>query len=264
MSFNPLDSEYNQSLKNEYYLFFDLGDVIIKTSKLKSFLKNKNAITEYLLKHGIPKSSHLKKRLFELIDYLTGLPRGTATNNNEQLPGVMCDWLTGKINSNKLVAKITDIDPNDNFFVSRTEGNLLIGIAKLLLPSAIIDIHKTTGGIKILQDCCKHAANKVCILSNWDKSSIPLLKEKFPKIFENISDHHIIFSSECGYKKPDPAIFKYAAAQLGIDAKQCILIDDQEENIKGAHSCGWKGIHHTSDSKTAKILTECYGFPCAA
>ena len=260
-----LPDNHSDRAKEEHFIFFDLGDVILKTSTFTAFMKNKGAIAKYMLKHGIPDSKYLKNKLYLLIDHCTnGRARGTATNSNQQVPGIMCDWLEGKIDSEDFVDTITNIDPNDDFFESKAEGELLVGIARLMLPEEMVAIHKTTKTLNTLRKCCEETPGRVGILSNWDKDSIDLLKERFPEIFEDIDDEHIIFSGECGYKKPDHDIYEYAAAQVGVNPGQCVLVDDQEDNIDAAYNCGWSGIHHTSDKETAEALESRYGITCNA
>jgi HAD superfamily hydrolase (TIGR01509 family) len=264
IGFNAIDSKSDLAQKDVYYVFFDIGDVLLKTSKARSFTKNKAAIVKYIFRHGLPNGTYLKKRLFQMMDYTTNLPRGSATNNGEFVPGIMCDWLIGKVDSTTFIKIITNINPADSFFESKAEANLLIGIAKLMLPNALTDIHKTTKSIQTLRKCVECAPDRVCILSNWDKDSIGLLKEKFPEIFTGIDDSQIIFSGECGYKKPDHNIYEFAANKVGISPEQCILIDDQPDNIDSAEKCGWQGIYHTNDTKTANFLEARYGFYCSA
>lgn len=260
-SFNPLSSSLNVA-KRGYYVFFDLGDVLLATNGSKFFGSNKGNFFKYLFKHGLPSRTSLRKRLFELMDYTTKLPRGTATNENEMLPGIMCAWLEGKISSEDFVATVTNIKTTDKFFKSETEGRILINMVRLMLPQSLVNTHETTSTLKLFQTCCKHDASRVCILSNWDKSSIPLLKAKFPEIFAKIKDHQIIFSGELGCKKPDADIYRLAASKIGANPCRCVLVDDQAVNVAAARSCGWRGIVHCDKNETAEILNNFYGFPC--
>lgn len=262
-SFNPISSK-QLAKKDSFYLFFDLGDVLLTTTGSKFFGQNKGNFLLYLFKHGVPNSKALKKRLFELMDYRTGLPRGSATSGGEQIPGLMCEWLEGQISSQDFVNTITNIAPSDPFFKSKVEGRLLINMVKLMLPEQLVAMHTTTNALHLFQDCCKHDRERVCILSNWDKSSVSLLKAKFPQIFAQLSEDQIIFSGELGCKKPDTKIYQLAAQKLGVNPKHCILVDDQVSNIIAARKCGWKGILHLNEIETAKSLTYLYGFACKA
>jgi len=260
-SFNPIISKPAIG-KDKYYVFFDLGDVLLESDHLKAFMDNKGTFIKYLFKHGVPSSHYLKRRMFELMDYQTKLPRGTAVNDNMPMPQIMCDWLKGKVSSQELVDIVTNIQVNDPFFKSKKEAQVLISMVKQMLPENLVNIHRTTKLLKTFQACCKHDANRVCILSNWDSSSLQLLKAKFPEIFSQINDKQIIFSGELGCNKPDPIIYALAANQVGVHPCHCILIDDQAINVQAARKCGWKGIVHTDKNETAEILDEFYGFAC--
>ena len=51
------------------------------------------------------------------------------------------------------------------------------------------------------------------------------------------------FSDEVGRSKPDPAIFRSAADQLGIELTAMVHIGDREHNdIKGAHAMGMRAV----------------------
>lgn len=262
-SFNPISSIFNKN-EDEYVIFFDLGDVLLETNKGKAFFLSPGVFIKNVLKHGVPSGIKITQRLFELIDHQTKLPRGTstATCENIAMPQMMCEWLTGEISSEDFVESITNISPKDPFFKSVAEGELLINAAKLMLPAQLVKINRPTKLLKVFQRCCEHDASRVCILSNWDKSSLDLLKQQFPEIFTKISADQILFSSELGYKKPDAAIFMHAANKVGAKLHRCVLIDDQITNVAGARRCGWKAILHTNTNLTAKLLTDFYGFPC--
>ena len=63
--------------------------------------------------------------------------------------------------------------------------------------------------------------------------------------------------------KPNPAIYLYAAKQLGIDPKQCIAIEDSGHGILAAKTAGMFciGINTGKDLekiKNADLTVECY------
>lgn len=263
-SFNPAISTLN-SPKNGYFLFFDLGDVLLETNKGKAFLASPGVFIKNVLKHGIPNGIMITERMFNLIDHQTGYPaRGsaTATCENIPMPALMCSLMCGEIDSIEFVEKITNINSDDPFFKSHAEGDLIKNTVKMLLPKNLVKINRTTSTLKVFHKCCEHDASRICILSNWDKSSIELLKKQFPEIFAKINENNILFSGELGCKKPDAEIFYQAANKLGVHPSCCVLIDDQISNTAGAEKCGWKTILHTNAKKTAKILNELYDFPC--
>lgn len=60
------------------------------------------------------------------------------------------------------------------------------------------------------------------VISNWDKTAVPLL-EKF-ELVSYFDD--IIISSDVGYEKPNPKIFKIALDQASVLAEDCLYVGD--------------------------------------
>ncbi|HXH27080.1 MAG TPA: HAD-IA family hydrolase [Candidatus Acidoferrum sp.] len=54
-----------------------------------------------------------------------------------------------------------------------------------------------------------------------------------------------IASSEVGFVKPDPEIFRFACQQLHIEPSEAILVDDIPENCSGAQMAGMQAILYT-------------------
>ena len=44
--------------------------------------------------------------------------------------------------------------------------------------------------------------------------------------------------------KPDPAIFRLICERYALDPRECLFIDDNEQNVAGASSVGMKAIWH--------------------
>ena len=60
-------------------------------------------------------------------------------------------------------------------------------------------------------------------------------------ILERFRD--IVVSGVEKLAKPDPAIYRLAAARFGYAGENLLFIDDRADNIAGAASCGWQ-VHH--------------------
>ncbi len=239
-------------------LFFDLGDVLLETSKAQVTWLN-GIPWKFLLKYGNPNAKKITSRLFELIDHQTGNPpRGTATHQDgEQVPELMCDWMEGKVSSQEFVNIVTSIHPNDKFFKSKTEGRFILSAARLMKPEKLVQTRKIRPAmLTTLKACCQNPNCRVGILSNWDKDSIDLLETHFPEIFNQVDPKLILFSSQLGCKKPDHAIYCRAAQIANCDPRLCTLIDDQLDNCQQAQACGWNAIHHTTDNETILELSQ--------
>ena len=86
---------------------------------------------------------------------------------------------------------------------------------------------------------------KTCIATASGRMFIDLVDERLQisKLFNNevysIADvNHI--------PKPDPAVFLFAAEQIGISPEECVVIEDSPNGIKGAKAAGMKCIGITT------------------
>ncbi|XP_047073520.1 haloacid dehalogenase-like hydrolase domain-containing protein 3 [Lolium rigidum] len=90
------------------------------------------------------------------------------------------------------------------------------------------------GAYRTLHDL-KDAGVKLAVVSNFDTRLRKLLKDL------NISDvfDAIVVSSEVGYEKPAPEIFKIALDQIGVEASKAVHVGDDEAADKaGANAIG--------------------------
>jgi epoxide hydrolase-like predicted phosphatase len=94
---------------------------------------------------------------------------------------------------------------------------------------------------------------RLVLLSNTDTMRFGFVKKKFPEIL--IFDEYVL-SFEVGFMKPHPQIYKEALKKAGFPAKECVFIDDREENIKAAAKLGINGIHLGPQTDLAAILKE--------
>jgi putative hydrolase of the HAD superfamily len=64
----------------------------------------------------------------------------------------------------------------------------------------------------------------------------------------------VVISCEVGLRKPDERIFRHALDLLGLDAAECVFIDDMEHNVRAAEALGLRAVHHTGADTTAAEL----------
>lgn len=78
------------------------------------------------------------------------------------------------------------------------------------------------------------------------------------KVFEALSLEGIFdvmtTGEEVKSKKPDPEIFLLTAQKLGVDPKNCLVIEDTEAGIRAAKDAGMNVMAIARDSKHAKLL----------
>jgi 2-haloacid dehalogenase len=89
----------------------------------------------------------------------------------------------------------------------------------------------------------KRAGYPVYGLSNWSAETFPLARRKYP-FFDLFDD--MVISGEVNMIKPDPAIFQLLLEKTGLNASECLLIDDSEKNISVAREMGFLVLHYQS------------------
>lgn len=63
-----------------------------------------------------------------------------------------------------------------------------------------------------------------------------------------------IVSFRVGKTKPDPAMYQHFLAECGLEAGECVFVDDTPENVVAARQHGFAGIEFTSyDDLLAKL-----------
>jgi len=246
--------DYQES--HQKHIFFDVGDVLLTSSSTGAAKAvGVSHMFWYTFKHKkTPESKDIQSRLFEFIDYCTKRPRGHALFNKQPLPGIMCDWAKGKINTSEILKIVTHYEKEaQEFFISDEEKNLVFGALNLFKPDVICNIQRPiTKMVELFEHACQQFPGHVYILSNWDRESAALIRQKFPQIFTKIQEDHIFFSGDIGVLKPEISAFEYVTDKLKIDPRSCILIDDNTENIKVIRSLGWKGILHKHPERSAR------------
>lgn len=76
---------------------------------------------------------------------------------------------------------------------------------------------------------------QLVLLSNTNAMHMEYIEKEYP--FFHYFDH-IIYSYEIGMIKPEKQIFRYTLNKIGCDAKECVFIDDTDENVQSAEEYG--------------------------
>lgn len=76
--------------------------------------------------------------------------------------------------------------------------------------------------------------------TNMSESRKKILISEYPEITMLFED--IITSEKAGYPKPDTRIFRFLCDLYGLQAKESIFIDDNQEFVQSARSIGMSGI----------------------
>ncbi|MQY07077.1 HAD family hydrolase [Actinomadura macrotermitis] len=88
---------------------------------------------------------------------------------------------------------------------------------------------------------------RTALLSNSWGNVYP--RELFAGVFDAV-----VISCEVGLRKPDERIFRHTLDLLGLDAADCVFIDDIEHNVRAAESLGIRGLLHTAPEPTIEAL----------
>ncbi len=89
---------------------------------------------------------------------------------------------------------------------------------------------------------------RVALLSNTELAHVDLWKRNgFMEIFDET-----IVSNEVHLLKPDEKIYLLMFERLGLQAEECVFIDDVLENVEAAEKVGVHGIHFTGKQKMLK------------
>jgi len=66
----------------------------------------------------------------------------------------------------------------------------------------------------------------------------------------------IVMSRQTGIVKPDRRAYELIAAEIAVPTEACLLIDDQERHVDGAHRAGMQAIRFSEvDSLQAELAT---------
>ena len=77
-------------------------------------------------------------------------------------------------------------------------------------------------------------------LTNWSAETFPIAlgMYSFFEVFEGI-----VISGEEKLKKPDQRFYQVLLERYGLNAGECLFIDDVERNVRAARDLGFQAIH---------------------
>ena len=232
-------------------IIFDLGGVLITTKYMKSVLSvGPLKMISYALTLQNPFASY--KKMYGLLNVIKPLALTTYTVRDSHgipLPALMVDWLCGTISHTELLQIIhQNLDYANNWI----ERLLIQSLAKTIFcPETFARTRAIVPeGVEFVKKC-KAQGHKLYILSNWDPDSFKVLQELYPTFFALFDG--IVISGNEGAAKPNPAIYHALLQKYQLDIKDCIVIDDQAENIAAAHNLGIATIHYSD--KASLIFT---------
>ena len=78
------------------------------------------------------------------------------------------------------------------------------------------------------------------------------------ELFEELFDG-VVISAEEGIRKPSRRMYELGAERAGVQAAQCVYVDDLPFNLTPAEELGMATVHHTSAEKTIPELERLLG-----
>jgi len=106
------------------------------------------------------------------------------------------------------------------------------------------------GTVAILAEL-KERKTPLYALTNWSHETFPIARPRFP-FFEWFDG--IVVSGEIGLIKPDARIYQHLLEHFGLEAADCVFIDDSAANVAGAQAVGITGLHFQSPEKLRREL----------
>jgi 2-haloacid dehalogenase len=118
-----------------------------------------------------------------------------------------------------------------------------------MLPGAI------EGTVAILEALAEKETPLYAI-TNYSSEKLIETRDRFP-FFNHFRD--IVVSGDEKLTKPNPQIYHICLARNGLEASDCVFIDDSAKNVAGANAVGIHGIHFESPEKLGDDLAR-FGF----
>lgn len=94
-------------------------------------------------------------------------------------------------------------------------------------------------------------------ITNFSHEKFPIAKAHFP-FLEGFRG--TIVSGEEKLLKPEPEIYRLFLDRYGLEAADCVFIDDSSANVEGARAVGMHAVHFTGPELLAADL-RAFGFP---
>lgn len=238
-------------------VLFDTNSSIVRKKQLGMFLS-----AHYALRNGAFSGASIKKQWFSVLNRVAqahsysfafhnedGTPIIVKDESGAALPDYMVEWMSGNRSTKKMYDELCEgilSLPN----MSATDKAFMINLTQTFLPEIFVASRKLLAQTIALLKSLHKKGYPLYILSNWDRESFELMIKEYPEVFA-LFDGYIV-SGEVKLVKPDLRIYQELERQY--PHQEYILIDDQIDNVKAAHACGWSAIKTISGSPNKRAL----------
>lgn len=240
-------------------IIFDIAGVLVKENRLKILAQLGLADT---LRYFITHRRNPVNLLFSVLSELSKNENKTTDDTTRiaykgsLLPLCISQWQLGAITNAQLIEELKLAIENlhqHNFFASSFEKRMVEKMMHALVNTE--QLKAVTYTIKSMPNmihALKSKGYKLFIVSNQATETFAMLQATFTDLF-NLFDGTVI-SSHVAMLKPELSIYQYLLTTYHLNAKDCIFIDDQEENLPPARSLGIDSIHFKNAAELKKQL----------
>ena len=231
-------------------IIFDVDGVLLRTKTRKGLIHlGIYNILRYIIKN---RSIPTKAAAFKILAQIPSLNTTQTYYHGTVLPPILADWQKGLLSNQELLKLSHDF--LDSQFqekkIRQAEYSLVKSLCTMMFTQERIaqtrsKMPRAAYQIAKIAAYAKEKGIQLYILSNWDKESFPLVQKKFPEIFIHFNPKNIMISGNVQLIKPSPEIFQYFLETYHLKPEECLFIDDEAANIKGAQYCGILTLHCT-------------------
>jgi len=107
---------------------------------------------------------------------------------------------------------------------------------EILLKLLDQDANPTKGVLRLIQEL-KRKKIKLAVGSSSTRKLVDFILNKLNLTY---TFDQVITAEDINLSKPDPEIFLKAAAELGVNSRQCLVIEDSKLGVEAAKSAGMK------------------------
>lgn len=210
----------------------------------------------YVMVNG-KSTSDLTDAAFKILTLAGGTQEGRPEDlikdpEGRVLPLLMCEWFAGTKTSKDIRKRalicIKDLSKS-GYFADECEERLLTNVIHTMFdPNILNNATSPLRGASHFLKKCSHVTDSngkprhtLVMLSNI---SIDQFEPMFAsmknqeRIFKYFKLENIFVSAYLNLLKPHRDIYEYVFKTGNFDPKDCIFIDDDPQNIKGAQACG--------------------------
>jgi putative hydrolase of the HAD superfamily len=129
-------------------------------------------------------------------------------------------------------------------------------------PEGLIDglfagVHPDTAMVDAVRRARAGGVRTALVSNSWGVHRYP--HEMFDELFDGV-----VISAEEGIRKPARRMYELGVERTGVQAADCVYVDDLPFNLTPAQEMGMATIHHTSAEKTIPELEALLGVVLSA